>query len=422
MPSSASGFPPFQLKQHHRFVVGFILTFQEQKWQLHPTSFLYEHPARKEANFLAQVHIINGDALEQLKRIPSESIDSVVTDPPYGIGFYGAKWDTFSSNQAYAKWVESWAKEALRVLKPGGFLLSFAGTKTYHALAFGVESAGFDIRDQLIWLYTSGMPKMPDIARARHIDHLPSGLGADLKPAHEPILVARKPLIGTLEENFRLYGVGAFFVERCRIGDAVSGWKGGRSRFGTLDGTASRTAYEVKGRYPANVATLDADHWTHPYFGVDQENLTPKTVSTKILPEDRDTDIFGRTIPVPLKPSAKMPLRRKDREHAGEGRSRTVQKTTARNPHPTSKPTPLLRWLIRLVTPETGHVLDPFCGSGSTLKAAVLEGCQATGIEREPMYAKIARFRAGLWNLSDVESLQGTEEQPEAVQLSLFGY
>lgn len=387
------------------------------------TSFLYEHPARKEANSLAQVHIINGDALEHLKRIPSESIDSIVTDPPYGIGFYGAKWDTFSTNQAYAKWVETWAREALRVLKPGGFLLSFAGTKTYHALAFGVESAGLDIRDQLIWLYTSGMPKMPDIARARHIDHLSSGLGADLKPAHEPVLVARKPLIGTLEENLRCYGVGAYFVDRCRIGKTLTGWKGGRSHFGSLDGTSSRTAYEVRGRYPANVATLDTDHWTHPYFGVDQvENLTPKTLSVKITSDDRDRDVFGRTIPVPPKLSAKMPTRHKGMEHTGTGKSRTIRKTVARNPHPTSKPTPLLRWLIRLVTPEAGHVLDPFCGSGSTLKAAVLEGCQATGIEREPMYAKIARFRAGLWNLSDVESLQDTEEPSEAIQLSLFGY
>lgn len=356
-----------------------------------------------------------GDCIKQLQVIPTASVDSVVTDPPYGIGFLRAAWDTWTSNKNYAAWVEAWAMECLRILKPGGHLVAFSGTKTYHALAWGVESAGFEIRDMIEWLYVQGMPKMPDIARSKGIDTIPRGLGADLKPAHEPILLARKPLDGTLVENIQRHGTGALFSDACRIGQDTAGWKGGKSQWmmSGLDKTAARDAYASTGRYPANCVSADSEEWFGDFF-----NVTSRDLSVKIRAHDRDTDVHGRLLPVESKHSAKYPLRSADVEvRYGEKSRKSIVKTVAKNGHPTSKPTPLMAWLIRLVTPPGGWVVDPFCGSGSTLKAAVQNGYLCVGIEKDEEYARLARMRLGEWDEASVEEHLA---QGGAVQTSLF--
>lgn len=356
-----------------------------------------------------------GDCVALLRDIPTESVESVVTDPPYGIGFLRAKWDTWKSNRDYAAWVETWAAECLRILKPGGHLLAFSGTKTYHALAWGVEGAGFEIRDMIEWLYVQGMPKMPDIARSKGIDTIPSGLGADLKPAHEPILMARKPLQGTLVQNLEAVGTGAVFADACRIGqDAAGGWKGGLSQWSMsgLDKTAKRTEYERIGRYPANCVTTEDDEWYSAHF-----NVTSRELSVKIRAEDRDEDAFGRTIPLAAAYSTKYPLRKTGDAGEGTGPQRSVVKSYAKNAHPTSKPTALMQWLIRLVTPPGGLVVDPFCGSGSTLKAAKIGGYSCIGIEKEEEYAHLARLRLGDW---EERSVKAYVQRGGTVQTTLF--
>lgn len=338
-----------------------------------------------------------GDSLDILKQIPDNSIDSVVTDPPYGLSFMGKGWDTFKGNKEYAAWVEQWAAECLRVLKPGGHLLAFSGTRTYHALAWGVESAGFEIRDMIEWLYLSGFPKSMDAGKqfdkmagvkrevvgvsphtanrsadmgyhggsvnegsrlitapATDLAKQWDGWGTALKPAHEPIVMARKPFQNTVAMNVEHWGTGAVNVDGCRLeptgryeqrnganefGQDV-GWNDHNNRDTMYDGT--------KGRFPANCVTLDKDEWYSKYF-----NVSPQEVSKKASKKDR-----------------------------GEG-----------NTHPTVKPVDLMAWLVRLVTPSGGIVLDPFAGSGSTLVAAKREGFQYIGIEREQEYAEIAEKR-----------------------------
>lgn len=299
--------------------------------------------------------IIQGDALEVLKTIPDNSIDSIVTDPPYGLAFMDKKWDKFKDSAQYAEWCEQWARECLRVLKPGGHLLAFGGTRTYHALAWGIEQAGFEIRDMIEWLYLSGFPK--GISNLGKINKELVGWGISLKPAHEPIVMARKPIEGTVYENVEKWGTGALNVASCRIGDEErenpqAGYiRRGRTNeevFFGVDRNKPSGTITVKGRYPSNCVTLDENEWYSKYF-----NVTPRELSKKASKKDR-----------------------------GEY-----------NDHPTVKPTALMAWLIRLVTPPGGIVLDPFAGSGSTLVAAKREGFRYIGIEMEHKYIEIAERR-----------------------------
>ncbi len=359
--------------------------------------------------------LFQGDCLDVLKTFPDASIDAVVTDPPYGLAFMGKAWDAFQGNRAYAAWVETWAKECWRVLKPGGYLLAFSGTRTYHALAWGVEGAGFEIRDTIEWLYLSGFPKCMDVGKAfdkqagaqREVvgsklgqpgyslkpndtdDHgrmaygqyknaevevsitAPAtdlakqwdGWGTALKPAHEPIVMARKPLEGTVAANVERYGTGAVNVDGCRIaGYANTARPQGKDiRGGQWSGSGGRselvTGGSDKGRFPANCITTDADAWFSPYF-----NVTPQALSKKASKRDRNSDWLGNPIPVS-------------------------------NAHPTVKTVDLMAWLCRLVTPPNGLVLDPFMGSGTTGVAARQEGFGFIGIEREPEYFAIAEAR-----------------------------
>lgn len=436
--------------------------------------------------------VIHGDCLEVLREIPDNSIDSMVTDPPYGLsrepdieevltkwlagedyhhrggGFMGKTWDSFVPGPSI------W-REVYRVLKPGGHALVFAGTRTQDLMTISLRLAGFEIRDVIAWLYFNGFPKSLDVSKALDIrergkftinkiqhfrekrgltrkqlgelagfkdpektvwnweigGHVPSeanwnlikrilditeeeekaferekigqatkaaptyhtqnvggkiaridtyditapatdiakkwnGWGTALKPAHEPIIMARKPLIGAVAENVERWGTGALNIDGCRI--PLNGEKpptgSGRagdsiySQVATSKGNGGNITPE-NGRFPANIITTESDAFWSKYC-----NVTPEHLSKKASKKDRNSDWRGEEI---LK----------------------------RNTHPTVKPTDLMAWLVRLATPPGGIVLDPFAGSGSTLVAAKREGFKYIGIEREAEYVEIARARTG---------------------------
>lgn len=233
------------------------------------------------------IELIEGDCREVLKEFADNSIDSVVTDPPYGLEFMGKEWDKFADKprrnpatgsreapfahhavkldknrgSAFQLWCGEWAEEVFRVLKPGGHVLSFGGSRTYHRMACAIEDAGFEIRDQIMWLYGSGFPK------SSNQDGEWKGWGTALKPAHEPIVVARKPLIGTMAANLAAHGVGALNIDGCRVeylgaADQASARPQGRAtaKVGALAGGVQNdrdrsefVADNTKGRWPANV-------------------------------------------------------------------------------------------------------------------------------------------------------------------------
>lgn len=395
--------------------------------------------------------VYHGNCLDILKTFEDNSIDSVVTDPPYGISFMAKGWDTFSGNKEYAKWCEDWAKECLRVLKPGGYLLAFSGTRTYHALAWGVESAGFEIRDMIEWLYTSGFPKNTDIGKQfdkkagatreivgvkagheefaqrtttghlafkgstegfdrpwMHDDHkralyhmqtAPStdlakqwdGWGTALKPAHESIVVARKPFTGTVCANVEQYGTGAINVDGCRIGDEEITTQGGDKFKGGGIYNKYATCIETKhtGRFPANCVTTESDEWYSPYF-----NVTPQEVSKKASKKDRNSDWEGNPIVGEEKFAPKGNYEGRDMENP-KNHLGGMQGSKSVNNHPTVKPIALMEWLIKLVTQKNGLVLDPFAGSGSTLVAAKRNDFKYIGIEREEEYVNLINSRLG---------------------------
>lgn len=347
-----------------------------------------------------------GDCLEVLATLPDCSIDSVVTDPPYELGFMGKKWD--STGIAYR--VDLW-QHVLRVLKPGGHLLAFSGSRTYHRMAVAIEDAGFQVRDQIMWVYGSGFPKSQDVSKA--LDKLVGaervkirtpakkgigsantvggdsrgegrpwidrailigyhehdgpdpvsdlakqwqGWGTALKPAHEPIVMARKPLAGTVAQTVQAYGTGAINVDGCRVGPR---WPANLIHDGS---------HEVVGHFPDGSAR---------FF------YCPKAGK-----RDRDEGAGH----LQLKRTAKLAGSNTDREDL-DPVSERFRTSPSRNHHPTVKPTVLMRYLCRLVTPPGGTVLDPFTGSGSTGKAAVMEGFRFQGIEREAEYSEIAKAR-----------------------------
>ena len=331
----------------------------------------------------------HGDCLEVLRSLPDCSVDSIVTDPPYGLSFMGKRWDYDVPS------VEVWA-ECLRVLKPGGHLLAFAGTRTQHRMAVRIEDAGFEIRDMIAWVYGSGFPKSLDVSKAidkaagaeREVvgqhgapaksiysqgkQELPQevnitapatpeakqwqGWGTALKPALEPITVARKPLIGTVAENVLQHGTGAINVDGGRVGER---WPANFIHDGSEEATDLLGA-SARFFYCAKASKADRDEGC--------EKLQERSAGECV---DRVEGSAGMESP-----------------RAGAGRT-----SGSRNHHPTVKPTDLMRYLCRLVTPPSGIVLDPFMGSGSTGKAAMLEGFAFVGIEREAEYIDIAKAR-----------------------------
>lgn len=304
--------------------------------------------------------IINSDCLKAMQDMPDGCVDAIVTDPPYGLAFMGAKWDSFNGpngrQTTMAAFQESMTpifEEMLRVAKSGAHLLCFGGTRTFHRLACSLEDAGWEIRDCIMWVYGSGFPKSMDVGKK-----LPDwqGWGTCLKPAWEPIIVARKPLDGTVAHNVMTYGTGAINIDGCRVGTETmvnrpAGNKAGgnslnMSKYGMPQDAEPTTA---TGRFPANLVHDGS-----------QEVL-------ELFPNDSGRFFY----------CAKASKR--DR---GEG-----------NNHPTVKPNALMRWLVRLVCPQGGTVLDPFMGSGSTGVACIQEGMEFVGIDMDEHYCEIAERR-----------------------------
>jgi DNA modification methylase len=290
--------------------------------------------------------LVEADSLALLARLPAASVDAVITDPPYAISLGGEAWDRFGDDaEAFERWTGSWAAEALRLLKPGGHLLAFGSPRTFHRLVCGIEDAGLEIRDQLLWLNGQGIPKSR---------RLPGGQGTMLKPAFEPILIARRPLDGQTAENIARYGTGALNIDATRVGTA---------------------------RYwPANVALSHAPGCPAALIDGDARGPSRLFYCAKATPAEREAGC------------EQLP---KHLAQLYTGKSRTPRER--RNIHPTVKPLALMRWLIRLAVPEGGIVLDPFAGSGSTGIAAGLEGRRFVGIEREGSYVDIACARLTHW-------------------------
>lgn len=363
-----------------------------------------------------------GDCAERLRELDPESVDAVVTDPPYGLGFMGKAWDHAVPS------AEVW-REVLRVLKPGGHMVAFFGSRTYHRGAVAIEDAGFEIRDQLMWIYGSGFPKSLNVAiaidkqagamehrgarvsivgnRAQGEDvkravgmpaHEPitdaakdwSGWGTALKPAHEPIVLARKPFRGTVAANVLEHGTGAINVESCRVGDDVREVPirpapGGFYNVGTPNTDEKNDARTYVGRWPANVMHDGADEVVERFPMSDSTPYRANVVAGDVLPLTLRTaggfDDSGSAARFFYTAKASAD----DRNDGIPSRMK--------NRHPTVKPCDLMRWLVRLIAPPGGVVLDPFMGSGSTGKAAALEGFDFVGCELDPVHAEIAELR-----------------------------
>ena len=359
------------------------------------------------------------DCLQFLRLLPDNYVSSIVTDPPYELGFMNKRWDSTGITYNIDLW-----KESLRVLKPGGHLLAFSGTRTYHRMASAIEDAGYEIRDMIEWLYFSGFAKGLDISKA--IDKkfgmereiiginpnskgrkkntgkfggqegeeladisrdsaltIPShelakewqGWGSNLKPSHEPILLARKPLSEkTIVDNVLKWGVGGLNIDECRIhieekiktrtanrkspkfqGNTYGEWDEGAKEEKEVTTTAN-----PEGRFPANSITLEENEFFSKYF-----NITPPELCKKASKKDRNSDWEGNEIDLT-------------------------------NKHPTIKPLFLMDFLIRLITPPEGLVLDFFAGSGSSLVSAKRLGVNFLGTELEKEYYEIAKKRLGL--------------------------
>lgn len=358
--------------------------------------------------------LMEGDCLDQLRTLPNDSVHSIVTDPPYGLSFMGKKWDYDVPS------VETW-RECLRVLKPGGYLLSFGGTRTYHRMAVAIEDAGFEIRDQIQWLYGSGFPKSLDVSKA--IDKAAGqdakqwqGWGTALKPANEPICLARKPISEkTVAANVLKHGTGAINIDGCRVEGvprATHGDKNIRTNRGGYDkGRDSMPLGEspvASGRWPANLILDDeaakvldkqtGDLGASRFFKVIQSikelNANRKNPSKE---EDPIRFFYQAKASKSERNKGCEGLEKKDppgskRSTPAEGRSSALG-APRENFHPTVKPVKLMQYLCKLITPPGGTVLDPFMGSGSTGVAAIKEKFKFIGIEREKEYLDIARAR-----------------------------
>jgi site-specific DNA-methyltransferase (adenine-specific) len=327
---------------------------------------------------IAGATLLGGDCLEELGKLEPQSIDAIVTDPPYAIGqLAGERWDDagmvrvaraggdrLSAGEAFEAWCRELGKGCLRVLKPGGHILAFSSPRTVHRLACGIEDAGFEIRDELMWLYGTGMPKS---------HRLPGGRSTTLKPAYEPIVLARRPLEGTTKETLATFGTGALNTDACR----------------------------VAGRHPANVLLSHEP-------GCRESKCAPDCAAALV---DADANQRRRGAGPRVAPSRifycpKVSRRERDAgcEHLPEKdiglfprSDGSKPKPPARNPHPTVKPLDLMRWLVRLGCPPGGVVLDPTCGSGSTGAAALLEGRRFVGIELDPFFMEVAAARIAHW-------------------------
>ena len=414
------------------------------------------------------MRLLLGDCIDKLKELEDNSVDSIVTDPPYGLSFMGKKWDYDVPSQ------EIW-EECYRVLKPGGHLLSFAGSRTYHRMAVRIEDAGFEIRDQIMWVYGSGFPKSMNIGmqvdkklgnerevvgtkihsqkgvkiaeerttigagafgEPREADITKGnseweGWGTALKPAHEPIVMARKPLSEkTVVDNVLEWGTGGINIDESRIGtDEELGrdfTKGKSDIFGGGSGIpGSVTTGNSQGRFPANIifdeeagkildeqsGELKSGNMPGKYKGWGKNGIYGSADNELEQTYYGDSGGASRFFYCPKTSKTdrneglddfedKEAPRRDDGQPYGMNTNKFRPDGSERKPvqpkknnHPTVKPTDLMLYLIRLVTPKGGTTLDPFMGSGSTGKAAVRGGFDFVGIEREEEYMEIAQAR-----------------------------
>ena len=389
-------------------------------------------------------YIFHGDNIQVLRTLPDNSVDSVVTDPPYGLKFMGKQWDYDVPS------VELW-KECYRVLKPGGYLLSFGSSRTYHRMAVKVEDAGFEIRDQIMWVYGSGFPKSHNVglsidkllghpdrghriatASRTHPDGtfepngeklLPyetkseeakpfEGFGTALKPAHEPIVMARKPFKGSVAKNVLKWNTGGININDCRVGEELITTNG----YGTNGFVASENYKPSShiGRFPANIIfdeeareILDEQsgitsqgHWSKTKTSGFGKFGNGKTIYYGIGKKDELKGGASRFFYCP-KPSKKEkeegltsePIQIKGRDEGQDNRNvpQKLRKTNRKNTHTTVKPIKLMQYLIRLVTPKGGVTIDPYFGSGSSGKSTIREGnFKFLGIEKEKEYFNIA--------------------------------
>tara|TARA_R100001440_G_scaffold19674_2_gene33231 strand:- start:2723 stop:3979 length:1257 start_codon:yes stop_codon:yes gene_type:complete len=396
--------------------------------------------------------VYHGDCLEVMDKIEKCSVDSIVTDPPYHLtsivkrfgkedaapakhgtdgvfvrsskGFMGKEWD--GGDIAFQ--VETWRK-CYELLKPGGHMIAFSGSRTYHRMAVAIEDAGFEIRDQCIWLYGSGFPKSHNIG---------NGWGTALKPAHEPMVLARKPLSEkSVADNVDKFGTGAINIEACRIEgevkhpDTMPDFRdqGEQSKaaigvdklsFGQTSNAKRKQLSDSDlvdnqtGRWPSNVMHDGSEQiqeifpetsstevsrqrthkgiWTAgeladteqfmPAYG-DQGNASRYFYCAKTSKDERNSGLHGRH----------------QGQYSSDGRAKEIEnayqrnKSVSANTHPTVKPVELMRYLVRLVTPKGGVILDPFMGSGSTGMGAREEDFSFIGIEKESEYYEIAKAR-----------------------------
>ena len=415
--------------------------------------------------------IHNGDCIETMNAMPPESVDAIVTDPPYGLGFMGRKWDTLPPSL-------EWAEACYRVLKPGGHIAAFGGTRTWHRLAVAIEDAGFEMRDSLAWLYGSGFPKSHDVGKAidrqagaerevigmnetlrkympngntgsfqlngcqsveelerlaeiggktpdgrdaratlaRRNDHearftitAPAtpeavqwdGWGTALKPAFEPIVLARKPLVEkTVARNVLAHGTGAINVDACRIATdeqiaAHHGTANPRVAMGDgwgegyQVGQAASTPPNTAGRWPANVLL---DHHAAAWVDEQSGHLPAGSRPAKRSP-DAARAVYGAFAGQDGLEATRLDSGGASRFFYSAKAPKSERPNVGGVQHPTVKPLAIMRWLIRLVTPPGGVVLDPFAGSGTTIEAALIEGFNPVGIEMEADYLPLIQHR-----------------------------
>jgi DNA modification methylase len=315
--------------------------------------------------------LFQGDCLDIMRSLPDNSVDAVVTDPPYGLSFMGKKWDYAVPS------VEIWA-ECLRVLKPGGYLLSFAGTRTQHRIACGIEDAGFEIRDMIAWVYGSGFPKSLNVG---------NGYGTALKPALEPITVARKPIDGTVAQNVLKWGTGAIDIDGCRVDstDGVPQFSKDNKRPGTTFDVGSKRTGEIskQGRFPANLIHDGSDEVLECF----PNDAARFFYCAKASRSERNAGLDG------MEERIKVWNGQSNKSSSDIKPVEERWTTKMQNTHPTVKPIALMEYLIKLVAREGQTVLDPFLGSGTTAIACVKQGRKYIGCEMDKDYCEIAKRR-----------------------------
>lgn len=366
------------------------------------------------------INVQCGDNIELLRELPDDFVDACVTDPPYGIGYMGKEWDTFKpgaqrtgereidlsehtnpnvrgrtrspaispsqieydesaeGHRRFRAWTAEWAAEVYRVLKPGAHILVSGSPRAYHRMASGLEDAGFEIRDSLSWIFGQGFPKSLNLGEGR---------GTALKPGWEPIVLGRKRLGHmTTTACVAEHGTGALNIDGCRVGDYVGG--DAAARLGAKAYIDNNSTFgKSVGRWPANIL-LDEEAGEllgeqARFFYCSKVSKAEREFGCEHLPEKTAGEMTGGR----KEGSAGLANPR-----AGAGRT-----SGSRNAHPTVKPIALMRWMVRLVTPPGGIVIDPFVGSGSTGIAATLEGFNFIGYDKEQEWATVAETRIAAW-------------------------